>query len=198
MVIVSPITGILPLPNGRTPWLINGGDPNHLLNGMIIQAGAQEGILNPPGVGWWCWYHTADTSVSSHSQNPCKKNGIFYQPRLDFWTINSMGLVYLPTIYHQNHPNPGTYTIPMVPVWAIPIFGYKNQWTTEASFWKNNTLGITDWRSHFLDHKIRSLWYFCPTVCVYIYIYLYLYIITVFFLKHLSHQNNMLGKTLLK
>ena len=21
-----------PLPNGRTPWLINGGDPNHLLN----------------------------------------------------------------------------------------------------------------------------------------------------------------------
>ena len=27
-----------PLPNGRTSWLINGGDPNHLLTGMILQA----------------------------------------------------------------------------------------------------------------------------------------------------------------
>ena len=26
------------LPNGRTSWLINGGDPN-LLSGMILQAG---------------------------------------------------------------------------------------------------------------------------------------------------------------
>ena len=26
-----------PLPNGRTPWLINGGDPNQLLTGMILQ-----------------------------------------------------------------------------------------------------------------------------------------------------------------
>ena len=26
-----------PLPTGRTPWLINGSDPNHLLTGMILQ-----------------------------------------------------------------------------------------------------------------------------------------------------------------
>ena len=26
-----------PLPNGRTPWLENGGAPNHLLTGMILQ-----------------------------------------------------------------------------------------------------------------------------------------------------------------
>ena len=26
-----------PFPNGRTSWLINGGDPNHLLTGMILQ-----------------------------------------------------------------------------------------------------------------------------------------------------------------
>ena len=26
-----------PLPNGRTPWLVNGGDPNHLLIGVILQ-----------------------------------------------------------------------------------------------------------------------------------------------------------------
>ena len=26
-----------PLPNGRTLWLINGGDPNYLLSGMILQ-----------------------------------------------------------------------------------------------------------------------------------------------------------------
>ena len=25
--------------NGPTPWLINGGDPNHLLTGMILQVG---------------------------------------------------------------------------------------------------------------------------------------------------------------
>ena len=27
------------------PWLINGGDPNHLLTGMILQ----EGVLRPGG-----------------------------------------------------------------------------------------------------------------------------------------------------
>ena len=28
----SPRPGVVgPLPNGRTPWLINGGDPNYLL-----------------------------------------------------------------------------------------------------------------------------------------------------------------------
>ena len=26
----SPRPGVIPLPNGRTSWLINGGDPNHL------------------------------------------------------------------------------------------------------------------------------------------------------------------------
>ena len=26
-----------PPPNCQNPWLINGGDPNHLLNGMILQ-----------------------------------------------------------------------------------------------------------------------------------------------------------------
>ena len=28
-----------PLPHGRTPWLLNRGDPNHLLIRMILQAG---------------------------------------------------------------------------------------------------------------------------------------------------------------
>ena len=31
-----------PLPNGRTPWLINGGDPNYLLSGVILQAGYEK------------------------------------------------------------------------------------------------------------------------------------------------------------
>ena len=40
MVIVSPPSRVVgPLPNGRTSWLINGGDPNHLLTGMILQVG---------------------------------------------------------------------------------------------------------------------------------------------------------------
>ena len=34
----SPIPGVVgPLTNGRTLWLINGGDPNHLLTGVILQ-----------------------------------------------------------------------------------------------------------------------------------------------------------------
>ena len=38
MVIVSLVSRVVgPLPNGRTSWLINGGDPNHLLTGMILQ-----------------------------------------------------------------------------------------------------------------------------------------------------------------
>ncbi len=35
---VRPLTGVMgPLINGRTSWLINGGDPNYLLTGMILQ-----------------------------------------------------------------------------------------------------------------------------------------------------------------
>ena len=35
MVSVCPLNRVVgPLPNGRTPWLINGGDPNYLLTGM--------------------------------------------------------------------------------------------------------------------------------------------------------------------
>ena len=35
----SPKDGVVgPLPNGLS-WLINGGDPNHLLSGMILQVG---------------------------------------------------------------------------------------------------------------------------------------------------------------
>ena len=36
----SLIPGVVgPLPNGRTPWLINGGDRNYLVAGMILQVG---------------------------------------------------------------------------------------------------------------------------------------------------------------
>ena len=32
MVILSPLSRVVgPFPNGRTSWLINGGDPNHIL-----------------------------------------------------------------------------------------------------------------------------------------------------------------------
>ena len=37
MVMVSPPKVVEPLPDGRTSWLANGGDPNHLLIGMILQ-----------------------------------------------------------------------------------------------------------------------------------------------------------------
>ena len=37
MVSFRPLNGVIPLINGRTPWLINGGDPNYLLTGMILQ-----------------------------------------------------------------------------------------------------------------------------------------------------------------
>ena len=32
-----PLSRVVPLTNGRTSWLINGGDPNHLLTRMILQ-----------------------------------------------------------------------------------------------------------------------------------------------------------------
>ena len=49
MVIVSPLSRVIPLPNGRTPWLINGGDPNHLLTGMILQvAYVQTNVSSTP------------------------------------------------------------------------------------------------------------------------------------------------------
>ena len=44
MVIASPLTGVVGLlPNGRTSWLISGGDPNYLLSGMILQVAQQDG-----------------------------------------------------------------------------------------------------------------------------------------------------------
>ena len=44
MVIVSPLTGVVgPLANGRTPWLITGGDPNYLRSG-----GPSSKQKNPP------------------------------------------------------------------------------------------------------------------------------------------------------
>ena len=40
MVSKSPKDRVVgPLPNGRTSWLINRVDPNHLLTGMILQVG---------------------------------------------------------------------------------------------------------------------------------------------------------------
>ena len=38
MVIVIPLPAVLLLRNGHS-WLINGGDPNYLLTGMILQVG---------------------------------------------------------------------------------------------------------------------------------------------------------------
>ena len=47
MVIVSPLSRVVgPLTNGRTSWLINGGDPNHFLIGMILQVGLIDIILH--------------------------------------------------------------------------------------------------------------------------------------------------------
>ena len=58
MVIVSPLNGVMgPLINGRTSWLINGGDPNYLLSGMILQVG---GIRSPK----------LPLSLSPYSQKP--------------------------------------------------------------------------------------------------------------------------------
>ena len=41
-----PLTGVVgPFTNGRTSWLINGGDPNYLLPGMILQVGGETSIF---------------------------------------------------------------------------------------------------------------------------------------------------------
>ena len=72
-----------PLPNGRTSWLINRGDPNHLLTGMILQADSHEIRLqlnshssfeNLDSLRWsahWafqgklCFYHPSYSACSS-------------------------------------------------------------------------------------------------------------------------------------
>ncbi len=42
----SPRPGVVgPLPNGLYKWLITGGDPNHLLTGMILQVNDFESAL---------------------------------------------------------------------------------------------------------------------------------------------------------
>ena len=41
MVIVSPLTGVIPLINGRTSWLINRGDPNHL---QVLGWSSKQGL----------------------------------------------------------------------------------------------------------------------------------------------------------
>ena len=41
-----PLNGVVgPLTNGRTSWLINGGDPNYLLTGMILQVQYKRSFL---------------------------------------------------------------------------------------------------------------------------------------------------------
>ena len=44
---LTSLTGVVPFSNGRTSWLINGGDPNYLLTGMILQVPplTQQGLL---------------------------------------------------------------------------------------------------------------------------------------------------------
>ena len=183
------------------------GGTNHSLNGMIIQAGAQEGILNPPGVGWWCWYHTADTSVSSHSQpfppgmfvqNPCKKMG--YSTNLDWWVyrISERSTVWVWYIYL-----PSTTKIIQILV-RIPfpwfLSGQFLSLGTKineplATFWKTNTLGITASRSHFLDHKIRSLWLIISlSHCMFIWIYIYIHIYISPLLKTFVSSEQHVGK----
>ena len=50
MVIVSPPSRIVPFIDGRTPWLIHGGDPNYLLTGMTLQVCHLNALLpQPPG-----------------------------------------------------------------------------------------------------------------------------------------------------
>ena len=42
MVSCCPLNGVIPLINGRTSWLIYGGDPKYLLSGMILQASIEN------------------------------------------------------------------------------------------------------------------------------------------------------------
>ena len=52
MVSFRPLSRVVgPLPNGRTPWLINGGDPNYLLSGMILQvSNTQASSIHQTGI----------------------------------------------------------------------------------------------------------------------------------------------------
>ena len=41
---LSPKDRVISLPNGRYLWLIDMGDPNHLLSGMILQVWEGQGV----------------------------------------------------------------------------------------------------------------------------------------------------------
>ena len=54
MVIVSPLSGVVPLPNGRTLRLINGGDPftTYVRPGMILQVPSIWDSTGFKDAGW--------------------------------------------------------------------------------------------------------------------------------------------------
>ena len=58
--------GLLPFQNGRTPWLINGGGPNHLLTGMILQAGVHNVNSKINHALGYRWIVEPETLASQH------------------------------------------------------------------------------------------------------------------------------------
>ena len=71
---------IIPLPNGRTLWLINRGDPNHLLNGMILQVTSLKLTANFVKNGWledhrfllgFCQFSVANFAVDIRDTTVC-------------------------------------------------------------------------------------------------------------------------------
>ena len=115
--LVSPLTGVSPLPNGRTSWLINGGDPNYLRY-----------------LGWSSKYPNGATSrLVKYPDRVIKENNL-YEP----WSeVVVLGMVIQPLIgnpyngyinpYYKvdDHPllygnivslDPGTYTLPPMEV----------------------------------------------------------------------------------
>ena len=83
-----------PLPNGRTSWLINGGDPNHLLTGMILQVDPQNFNKNgnPSPFATACRHAGAAPTrlrESMHSEKVCQERGLKGSISMHIWHTSS-------------------------------------------------------------------------------------------------------------
>ena len=118
MVIVSPLSRVVgPLPNGRTLWLINGGDPNYVSkswddppSSSTNQTRVITGFLDiNPAIAWGVGALFPVTPAKMNS-SPLKRNHlkrkVLFQPSLFRGFFIFPGCKYEETLaknYHSHH-----------------------------------------------------------------------------------------------
>ena len=73
----SPIPGVIPLPNGRTSWLVNRGDPIYLLSAVALQVMNHEEKVAIRCRGACCITKRSPTVTNLSERIMCKKWGSY-------------------------------------------------------------------------------------------------------------------------